>query len=303
MSETISVVVPTYNAACSLPMAIDSIRSQNWPHLEIVVVDDGSSDETHAALERLPATDLRVVRQANEGPAAARNRGINGSTGDWVAFLDADDIWLPGKLEAQMSLLRADSSLSFCYTDSLQRAPDGTERLRKPGHHLGDIFLNLLLGPQFGLPTVIVKRGCFSEIGFFDPELRTGEDWDFWLRLAAFYRGGYVPTALALTNLSEDPGKYPLDMFERCQMHVLNNLFSNNRISQTWPQLRKCRRRLFSWHHAVLAKSYLHRGRIWDFSRLAAASIRSHPIGLYFLARSWSSTELKPNVLGLTQRQ
>jgi glycosyltransferase involved in cell wall biosynthesis len=299
MKETISVVVPTYNAAHSLPRAIESIRAQAWPELEIIVVDDGSRDHTQAVLTSLASDDLHVITEENRGPGAARNRGIEIAHGKWVAFLDADDIWLQGKLQAQMDCLQKDQSLGFCYADSVKRTTDGTEKVHKSRRHSGSIFPDLLFGPQFGTPTIIVRRDCFEQTGLFDPELRTGEDWDLWLRLSASYRGCHLSRAVVRCSVSEDPTKYPLGMLERCQLRVLSNLFSNRQIALRWPQLAKYRRRLYSWHYAVLAKSYLSQRRARDFFRLGSASIRSHPMGLYFLARRWGASGDLPRFIHL----
>ena len=291
MSETVCAVVPTYNSADSLPNAIESIRNQNWPGLEIIVVDDGSTDDTAAVLRKLGAGDLRVIRQKNGGPGAARNRALEITAAEWVAFLDADDIWLPHKLEMQMDCLRSERSHGFCYADSLRRTISGTESVRRaPGLAKG-AFRSLLLGPRFDLSTVVVRRDCFAQVGLFDPELRTGEDWDLWLRLSALCHGCYVPKPLSVYRVPSDPDKYPLPMYERCQVRILGRLFSNQNIARVWPKLAQCRGQVYAWHYATLAKSFLHGRRLPGFLRLAVASVSSHPMGIYFLARRWSSLE------------
>src|SRR5688500_12700331 len=93
----ITVVIPAFNSARTISRAVESVLQQNWPSLEIVAVDDGSTDDTMRVLNHLGCPNLRVVQQANAGPAAARNRGVGEAKGEWVAFLDADDEWLPGK--------------------------------------------------------------------------------------------------------------------------------------------------------------------------------------------------------------
>ncbi len=299
MTESISVIVPTYNSAATLPSAIESIRLQDWPELEIIVVDDGSVDDTPAVLNEISASDIHIIRQPNMGPGAARNRGLEMAQGKWVAFLDADDLWLPGKLAAQMELLREDSSLAFCYTDSLHKSPDGSEVIHKARRVADSVFADLLLGPQFDLPTVIVRRDCFERVGRFEPEFRTGEDWDMWLRLAADYPSCYVPRPLVVYHVSGDPNKYPLDLHERCRIRIVSRILSRSETIRKWPQIHEHRNRIYAWHYAVLAKSYLYRKRWWAFLRLATASVLSNPIGFYFLVRRWSSLERWPNLAGV----
>jgi glycosyltransferase involved in cell wall biosynthesis len=302
MSETISVVVPTYNAAASLPKAIDSVRIQNWPDLEIIVVDDGSTDETAIVLKSLASPDLQVIRQHNGGPGAARNKAIKAAGGKWIAFLDVDDLWLPHKLALQMDRLREDPSTAFAYGDSLWQSSNGALSEQKSPSATGNLFADLLLGPQFVLSTAVVRRDCFDRVGLFESEFRTGEDWDFWLRLSSFYRGCYIPVALAVYHVSNDPDKYPPDMHERCQLRILSRLFSNPEIARVWPKFSRYRRRLCSWHYAVLAKSHLHRRQASGFIKFGAASIFSHPFGLYFLARRWNTAERMSKLAGILSR-
>ncbi len=299
MFDTVSVVLPTYNSAETLTDAIDSIRAQGWPALDIIVVDDGSVDGTSAILEKIISKDLRVLRQENAGPGAARNRGIEAARGKWVAFLDADDVWLSGKLTAQLNALQEDPSLAFCYSDSVRRSRDGTDVIQTPRRVGGHVLAELLLGPQFDLSTVIVRRDCFEKVGGFAPQFRTGEDWDMWLRLAATYPGCYVPRVLVVYRVSGDPNKYPLEMHERCRIQIVSRIFSRPETTQRWPQIYKHKNQLFAWHYAVLAKSYLYRNRWRDFARLATSSILSSPMGLCFLARRWGSLDRWPNLAGI----
>ncbi len=300
MNDTISVILPTYNSASTLPDAIESIRQQDWSDLEIVVIDDGSSDDTQGVLKNMAGPDLHAVSQCNRGPGAARNLGIEKATGTWVAFLDADDVWLPGKLAAQMASLHENSLFGFCYTDSVWKTQDGAERVHKARRVAENVFADLLLGPQFDLPTVIVRRECFDRVGRFEPQFRTGEDWDMWLRLAANYPSSYVPMALSVCRVSRNSNKYPLDMHERCRMQIVSRILSRPETIRQWPQVHKHRNRIYAWHYAVLAKSYLYRRRRWAFVRLAMSSVLSNPVGLYFLIRRWSSLERWPNLAGVT---
>ncbi len=301
MDYSVSAVIPTYNAAASLPEAIRSVRAQEWPELEIIVVDDGSNDETSRVLEDLTASDTLVLRQPNAGPGAARNRGIAVASGFWIAFLDADDAWMGMKLKMQMAALEGDPAAAFSYADGLLCCEQGNQRLQSPHLPGGNLFLGLLKGPQFPMGTVVVRRDCFPRLGMFDTELRTGDDWGMWLRLAGEYSGVYLPTALLkVDRRQENSRKYPLELLERCTLRVLERLFTRAETRARWPEVISQRRQLYAWHYSVLAKSYLRQGRIRDFCRLALASVAAHPRGLLFVGHRWSKRAGEPDFKHLT---
>ena len=119
----VSVVIPTYNCAHYLPAALESVLAQDYDPMEIIVVDDGSTDETQAVLQRYP--EVTCIRQANGGLSNARNTGINAARGEWIALLDADDIWPPGKLEEQMQILVAHPEVALLFGDTRRFSDDG----------------------------------------------------------------------------------------------------------------------------------------------------------------------------------
>jgi glycosyltransferase involved in cell wall biosynthesis len=296
MDIEISVIVPAYNEAQLLPEAIGSIRQQGWPGLEIVVVDDGSVDDTPRVLSELSRDDLVVLRQTNHGPAAARNAGILAARGEWIAFLDSDDLWLPGKLQAQTSALQNSPDAAFCYGDALCRDARQRERPKRVRALHGDLLLDLLLGPEFVTGSVLVRRSCFDELGLFDPELRTGEDWDMWIRLAGSYSSCYISRPLCVYRMPGRAGKYPSELMERCTLRVIQKALARPEIARRWPIVAARSGRLCAWHYSVLAKSHLRRKRIGSFCRLAAASIRAHPAGALFLARRWGTSTNYPRL-------
>lgn len=192
---TISVVIPCYNAERYIVATIESVLAQQRPGLEIIVVDDGSSDRS-VELVRAAFPQVRVAQQANQGVAAARNHGIALAGGDWIAFVDADDIWLPGKLAAQLAQLAANPEcrMNYCAwqvwpSDAPRPAPAYLAELaQRAGEHArwdgasGWVYPELLLDCVVWTSTVLAHRSLLDEIGGFDATLRLGEDYDLWLR-------------------------------------------------------------------------------------------------------------------------
>ena len=201
----VSVILPTYNCASYLPPAIESVLAQSYADFELLVVDDGSTDDTGKVLERYTADGrVRFVHHAeNTGPSATRNRGIRLSTGDLLAFLDADDVWAPGKLEAQVTALASDEA-DVCGVGCRWLRPGGKEVIdSKQPPYSGDalyrelLFKNTVPGSS---SSIMVRRKCFDEVGMFDEELRAVEDREMWLRLAAQFRFVFVREPLVSIN-------------------------------------------------------------------------------------------------------
>lgn len=286
MGRGVSVVIPTYNLARFLPEAVASARAQGWPDLEIIVVDDGSTDNTPEVLESLSAEgSLRWFRQENAGASAARNRGIREARKSWVAFLDADDFWLAGKLAAQFEALEGKPSAAFSYTDERLRFEDGTEADRASRATAAPLLPQMLVGNIFATPTTLVRRECFDTVGLFDTRLRTGEDWDMWMRLAAHFESVRVARPLTLVRTAGRV-KFSLEVMERCTLLVLERLFACPHVAREWPEVAGKRGAVYAWHYAVLARTYLRGRRPADFCRLAYRAVRAHPTGLRYLARA-----------------
>lgn len=283
----VSVVIPTYNLARFLPEAVESVRAQAWPDFEIIVVDDGSTDDTPALLERLARdTDVRCFRQENAGAASARNRGIQEARKEWIAFLDADDFWNGGKLAAQFEALERKPSAAFSYTDERLRFEDGTESDRASRATAAPLLPQMLVGNIFATPTALVRRDCFETVGLFDTRLRTGEDWDMWMRLAAHFESVRVARPLTTVRVASRM-KFPVEVMERCTLLVLERLFACPHVAREWPEFIEKRGAVYAWHYAVLARTYLRDAhRPADFFRLAYRAVRAHTSALRYLARA-----------------
>ncbi len=188
----VSVIIPAYNAAWCIRRAVDSVLAQSYPGYELIVVDDGSTDDTAALLAGY-ADAVRIVSKPNGGLSSARNAGIAAARGEFVAFLDADDWWMPEKLARQMALMDARPDLLFCSTASAVQTPAG-ERLadwrcgRGMNSTLEAIFAANAHVAGSG-SAVLAKRDAFTQAGNFDESLRSLEDIDMWMRLAAL--GGF----------------------------------------------------------------------------------------------------------------
>lgn len=184
----VSVVIPAYNAAAFINQAVDSALAQTYPQRDILVVNDGSIDDTARVLEAY-GDAIQVIHQPNGGLSNARNRGICAARSEFVALLDADDRWLPSKLTRQVEVLQAHPQIGFCSTRTLVEAPDGTptgEWLcpQLDGNLLRTLFLRNGSIPGSG-SGVLARRVLFDQAGLFDETLRSLEDIDMWMRLAA----------------------------------------------------------------------------------------------------------------------
>lgn len=173
--SAISVVIPVYNGGRYLTETLQSVRHQTLQPEEIIVVDDGSTDDTPEILSAQP--DIRVLRQENRGAGAARNRGIQCARGELIAFIDADDIWLPRKLETQARELEAHPEVDYvlCAIQEFH-SPDMPEELRNK------IPIRETVKPAALPSTALLRASCFPKVGLFDPRWRTGEFMDWTLR-------------------------------------------------------------------------------------------------------------------------
>lgn len=183
----VSVIIPTYNRASLLPRALESVFNQTFRDFELIVVDDGSTDATPDVLKRFNGK-IKYIRQENQGTAAARNRGIQESQGEYIAFLDSDDYWVPEKLEEQVKVLDAHKNIGIVYARMPIINEKGERVGTKPAGVSGKNFKELI--EYWGdLPnsTVMTRRECFDKAGLFDTSLETMQDIDMWLRIARFY--------------------------------------------------------------------------------------------------------------------
>lgn len=196
MAETVSVIIPTYNRRHCLPRALDSVLAQTTAALEIIVVDDGSTDGTEQLLAK-NYPGVICLRQANRGVSAARNAGIDRSRGDWLAFLDSDDEWLPAKLETQLATAAAHPDCPLVHSDEIWiRRGVRVNAMRKHGKAGGEIFERCLPLCAISPSAAMIRASLFDQLGGFDESLPACEDYDLWLRLCSRYPVAYVDEPL-----------------------------------------------------------------------------------------------------------
>lgn len=196
-AELVSIIMPAYNSAATISESIVSVLSQSHRDVELVIVDDGSTDETADICRRHAAQDnrVRLISQSNRGVSAARNTGIKAANGVYVAFLDADDLWEKEKIKQQMDSVRTHTG-SIVLTGMIRFSGDGDARrfltttdpppFLDQGRYARQI-LNLRNHEMGSFGTALVPKYCLDETFLFDERLRTSEDWDLWLRLAFRY--------------------------------------------------------------------------------------------------------------------
>lgn len=184
----VSIIITTHNRPSLLPRAVESARAASRGAVEVVVVDDASDEETARVCRGLK--DVRYVRvENNEGVAGARNRGILASSGEYLSFLDDDDVRLEGSLDEQMDALDSEPDAGFVYGQAILGREDGspTGEFYPARCPEGDLFWELLSQNSVPCGTVVFRRSCLSRVGLLDPTIPGIDDWDLWVRVAQFY--------------------------------------------------------------------------------------------------------------------
>ena len=227
----ISVVVPTYNRAHTLSRSLDSVLCQSLRAEEIIVVDDGSTDGT-AALIRQRYPQVRYLRQPNGGVSSARNLGIAAAAYDWIALLDSDDAWLPGKLSAQRVALGEHPDTRLCHTEEIwirngRRVNQMDKHAKSGGHIFRSCLPRCVISPSSSL----LHRSLFDELGAFDKDLPACEDYDLWLRICATEPVTYVsePQIRKYGGHADQLSRKHWGM-DRFRIHALEKIIRSGRL-------------------------------------------------------------------------
>jgi glycosyltransferase involved in cell wall biosynthesis len=233
-SVKISVIIPTFNRVGRIGRAITSVLSQTIQADEIIVIDDGSSDETSSVIEQYFPT-VKYFRQRNKGVSSARNAGVRMAKGDWIAFLDSDDEWLPEKLSKQMKALSGNLQMKICHTNEIWyrngRRVNPKKRHEKVGGYIYRKCLPLcIISPS----SVIIHKSIFDEVGLFDESLPVCEDYDLWLRICSKWPVLYFREYLIIKyGGHEDQLSRKYWGMDRFRIRSLEKILSTNHLSDS----------------------------------------------------------------------
>lgn len=287
---TVSVIIPAYNASRTLDETLRSVIAQTHDDLEIVIVDDGSTDETPEIAETYAATDgrIRLLRQANAGVAAARNAGIAASSGAYIAPLDADDLWHPAKIERQLRVFQENGDqvgLVYTWFALIDQRSRVVQLRHEPRHH-GDVLAALAHHNFIGNgSSALIRRTAFEKTSGYDPTLRTRggqgcEDWKLYFEIAEHYTFGLVPEPL--TGYRDLPDNMSSDVLQMLRSRDLCTVDLLPRHPELTRAFRSGRNRLsrLLFHRAIRL------GRIDEVVRLALSIGRYDPLFCVLLAGS-----------------
>jgi len=235
----VSIIIPTHNRAELLPRAIATVLNQTFQDFEIIVVDDASEDNTQDIMKNFADQRIRYIRhEINKGVATARNTGILNSQGRYIAFLDDDDEWLPGKLEKQFELLEKSPIVGVAYTGSFAIEASSRKILnqlspREKGNIFDKICIQKSIAPT---STFFLRKECFEKVGLFDASLDFGEDFDMWLRISKEFRFEYIEEPLVRFSVPDSrhslSGNYDLMIRgNEAQLRKYASLFASDRKS------------------------------------------------------------------------
>jgi len=229
----VSVIIPTYNRGWTLREAIDSVLAQEFADFELIVVDDGSTDHTREILDSY-GQDIIVLRQPNQGVSAARNRGIDESHAQLVAFLDSDDLWLPQKLTRQVEFFKFNPDALICQTEETWLR-NGVRVNPKRRHHKlsGMIFEPSLALCLVSPSAVMIRRTLFDTVGLFDESLPACEDYDLWLRVSCRYPVFLIDEPLIIKRGGHEDQLSKAAGLDKFRIQALTKIVKSGQLSES----------------------------------------------------------------------
>ena len=271
-NPAVSVIIPTYNRANLVAKAIKSVLSQTYQDFEIIVIDDGSTDNTEEIIRSFKDKRVKYIKKykENKGSSVARNIGIKVARGKYIALLDSDDEWLPEKLDKQIKVLQSESPevgvvySNLCYIDENGKSMNKLRNPKKEGYIYEDLFGKNCVGTP---STVLIRKECFHQVGLFDDLLNAMEDWDMWIRIAKYYRFALIKVPLVKYRLHSNQKTRNLEL----------KIITANRILVKYANELEIRREAHSKHCFRVGNRFCHMGKTKEGRRYLLKAISLYP--------------------------
>lgn len=278
----VSVIIPAYNAEKTIKETIQSVQNQTLTDFEIVVVNDGSADRTLEILQGIQDNRLRVFSYGNSGVAVTRNRGISHSTGKFIAFLDADDLWTADKLELQLRALEQNPEAGVAYSwTQFKFIEDEKSYTDTSVVFEGNVYANLLSRNFLhNGSNPLVRRHAIESVGDFDPICIPCEDWDFYLRLAAKWNFALVPKMQIIYRQSPNSASYKVRAMESAALKTIEKAYTSAPL-----ELQHLKKRSLASIYQYCAQQYLR----FETKTMTEIKMASH--------RLWLAIQLQPHIL------
>ncbi|MCA9408166.1 MAG: glycosyltransferase family 2 protein [Candidatus Omnitrophica bacterium] len=279
----VSIIIPTYNHGRFICDAVDSVLAQTYNPMEIIVVDDGSTDNTQQQLKKYRNTIINI-HKANQGLSAARNTGLQHAKGKIIAILDADDMWYPQKLDQQVQKMLSNQNIGLVgcgrsYVDEYGVLTGGAKKktYRSKREFLSELYLKNAVGT--GGSGAIILKDCFDKVGGFDETLRSAEDWDMWLRVSAVWDVDFVEEELVKIRVLENSMSSPAHaarMLEN-ELKMLNKNFHNGVI----PVNPLLKRKILSYRYFSAARAYKQAQNRQEVRKFMRKAIGENPLCVF----------------------
>ena len=285
ITPKISVIIPTYNRAQYVCRAIESVLRQTYRDYEIIVIDDGSTDNTKDVLSKYNGR-IKYVYQPNQGISNARNHGIRVSAGEYIAFLDSDDEWIPEKLAVQLELLENNKKLGIVCSKMIILDENGRECGMKPEDRTGKNFKELIeIGGDLPTSSIMTRRECFDKVGLFDETLPMMEDFEMWVRIASQYDLDIFTTkVLAYYHKHAQQITKDMTLVYESTIKLQEKILHNFEHTPGFPE--KVVRQRIAFNQYILSRIYHNDKRYKEAFRLLRGIMGRYPlIGTQFLER------------------
>jgi len=241
----VSVVIPVYNGEQFIAECLESVYNQTYRPLEIIIVDDGSNDNSIDVMNQIPI-EKKIIQQKNGDVSRARNVGVNNATGEFVAFMDQDDIWLPQKVEQQVQIFRQNLNVDLVFTDLIKLFPNGKQHHAKDKHKIAlfltdeNLFATLSRKNVLMPSAVMIRKSSFIAAGSFDESFKTCGDYELWLRMAALgMKFRYVPEPLILYRYHEKCSSKQTKTMFYDRLHAVKKTFVNGQLTAEQKKLER----------------------------------------------------------------